>query len=359
MQRGAQPVKMTEVAEAAQVSTAVVSRIMNRDPTLRVRPETRQRVLAIAEALEYVPNAAARALRLATSGALCLVVHEVTTPLHAEILLGAQRRAAEAGFVVLLGDADELAGNRRAYENQLLSRVDGVIIHSSGLTLDTPLVQLATRRLPAVAINLRVEGGIGSVTLDDRTSVRTAVDHLLSLGHNWIGFLGGPSGSLHGTVRHQAVTQALQQAGLKLPRQWSVTGSWSVEGGQKATEELLKRTGLPGERGPSTTGSRRRQPTALVVANVMAAIGALSTLRQAGVRVPEDLSVVAIHDTWFTHATVPSLTTVKTPLLELGRAAVDVLLDMIDGQHPQDRVVTRPAPYLVERQSTAGPPGLP
>jgi LacI family transcriptional regulator len=329
------------VAKAAGVSPAIVSRVINDDQSLRVRPDTRRRVLSAAKALEYTPNRAARALRLASSGALCLVAHHVAHPLHGETLRGAQMRAGRAGYVVLLGDAEELAHNPQSYENLLAARrVDGLVLHLSGGSSDARLRRLAEARLPTVLINSRMRGR-GSVILDDEAAAALAAEHLLELGHTRIGFVSGITASDRSQRRRRGLEAVLEQHGLELRPDWILDGGWDEPAGHRAVVRLLR---------------RRSRPTAIVVANVLAGIGALAACRERGVEVPRDLSVVAIHDTWFTDHTNPPLTTVKTPLQEMGAAAVDLLVEMLNGGGRRSIVLREPPAELMLRASTGRPP---
>jgi len=314
---------------------------MNRDDTLRIRADTRQRVLQAAEGLGYTPNVAARALRLATSGALCLVVYDVAHPLHAEVLRGARMKADKSGYVVLLGDAEELAENPLSYENLLSSRrVDGVVLHLSGRSVDARLRRVAEARVPSVLVNSRTRGESGSVIIDDEATAALATEHLLKLGHTRVGFVSGVAASDRSRRRLRGVEQVLEARELELKPEWIYTGGWDEPAGHEAVGRLLQ---------------QRHRPTAVVVANVMAGIGALAACRDHGLSVPHDLSVVAIHDTWFTEHTNPPLTTVKTPLKEMGSAAVELLIEMLNGGARRTVVVRNPAPKLALRSST-GPP---
>lgn len=328
---------VADVAKAAKVSPAIVSRVINDDQSLRIRPETRARVLRAAKTLDYTPNGAARALRLASSGALCLVAHHVAHPLHGETLRGAQMRADRAGYVVLLGDAEELAHNQQSYENLLSSRrVDGLILHLSGGAADAPLRQFAEARLPTVLINSRMRGR-GSVILDDEAAAALAAEHLLGLGHTKIGFVTGNPVSDRSQRRRRGLELVLEQHRLALKPEWVLAGGWDEPAGHESVLRLL---------------AGRRRPTAIVVANVLAGIGALAACRERGVEVPRELSVVAIHDTWFTDHTNPPLTTVKTPLHEMGAAAVDLLVEMLNGGQRRSIVLREPPPELMLREST-------
>jgi DNA-binding LacI/PurR family transcriptional regulator len=330
---------ISDVARLAEVTPAVVSRVLNDDEKLRIRAETRQKVLDAAQVLDYTPNGVARGLALARSGALALIVHNIGNPLHAETVQGAQRRAQGARWALLLADAEELVDNVTAYKDILESRrVDGVILHVGGLPGDESLKRLAQSRLPSVLINSQLGGVVSSVTLQDEAATRLAVDYLLGLGHREIAFFCGTPGSAQSERREREFNRALKRARITPRPEWIIEGGWDESSGRRAMRQLM---------------SMARRPTAILGGNVMASIGALATARELGVRVPDDLSVIAIHDTWVAEHTWPPLTAVRLPLRQLGEVAVDVVLDMLKGGARRDVVVADPGPELIVRASTA------
>ena len=328
-----------DVGEAAGVTAAVVSRVLNGDETLRVRPETRARVIAAAKALDYTPNTSARALRLASSSAICLVVTDIANPIHAATLQGAQASAARSERVVLLADGEEFIANGDRLRTMVDSRrVDGFVIHLSGAKGDRSLHRLLAPRLPTVVMNSRVGGLAGSVSLDDAAGAQLATEHLLELGHERIAMVTGVAGSDRSQRREQGVIKALADRGLSLPTEWLVEGGFAASLGHTAGARLL---------------CGRRRP--VVVANVMAAIGVLAAARDLGIVVPTELSVVALLDTWFCEHTAPPLTVVDLPIREMGEAAVDLLVRMIGGKPRESIVLRDPPPRLIVRRSTAPP----
>lgn len=332
---------LRDVAEEAGVSPAIASRVLNDDPSVRVRQETRERVRAAAATMGYVPHAVARSLRGARSGAIGLVMHGLDSPINVDVLAGAQSRCARAGYVTLLAEAEELAEN----DSQLRSfvargRLDGVILHS-GYGHEDRLVEAISSSVPAVLVNADDDRQLPTVRIDDPAASRVATEHLLSLGHREIAFVAGPEGSQTSDRRQSGYRTALDRAGLARGAD-VVHGGWWPESGAAATREILERT---------------RRPTALVVVNAVTAAGVVSALRDASVRVPDQISVVTIHDSWFVEHLAVALTAVRLPLHELGSAAAALLIEAIDGRTPKNDVfITEPAPELVLRRSTAAPP---
>jgi DNA-binding LacI/PurR family transcriptional regulator len=330
------------VAAAAGVTAAVVSRVLNGDEKLRVRQETRERVLEAARTLRYTPNSSARSLRMASSGAICLVVNDVGNPLHEPTLRGAQSSAEESRRVVLLADANEFRRHPDRLRELVDSRrVDGLLMHLSGADSDRSMVSVAAARLPTVVINSKTRGPAGSVTLDDAAAARLATTHLLELGHERIATIAGVAGSDRTRRRQQGVEAALEAHGMTLRPDWLIEGGFDEPGGHAAGKRLLER----GER-----------PTAVVVANVMAGVGVLAACAELAVSVPQELSVIALLDTWFCDHTNPPLTVVDLPMREMGASAFELLLQMIEGKPRRSVVLKDPSPTLVVRKSTARPP---
>jgi LacI family transcriptional regulator len=335
------PARLADVATAAGVGTSIVSRVLNGDPTVSIRPQTRDRILAAARELNYRPNAFARGLKLARTMTIGLVIPNLAYPVNAEIIRGAERRAAAVGYVVLLADSEEFLQAGEAFERMLRERrVDGLLIASASTR--EPVVQaLARESLPFVLVNRRVPHVGPSVTVDDAGGMRLGVEHLLALGHRGIAHIAGPEDADTARRRLAGFRAAMQAARLRVPAPYVTTASYDEKGGFVAMEQLL---------------SQPVRPTAVTVWSLGAAIGALAAARRHGVAVPNELSVVGFHDAPIAEFLDPPLTTVLMPLREMAERSVDCLLAMVDGQVAED-IVVETAPTLIERASTAAPPG--
>lgn len=330
-------VSITMVAREAGVTPAVVSRVLNGDATLRVRDETRARVLAAAERLDYTPNQAARSLRRSRANALGLAVHDMSNPLYGEIVQGAQRAASEAGFALLLADVSSLArGDAAARASIRGGAIDGLLLQRAGVPADRVILQTASKHVPVVLVNDRSRT-LASVAFDDVRGSYVATRHLVDLGHRSIGYLNiGRTGRASGRV--QGWRTALREAGLTPGP--VVDALHTIESGERGMAELAAGAELP---------------TGLVVGNVLTAIGAMTAARSLGIRVPEDLSVVAYHHVEFAAHVTPTLTTVRMPMAEVGARSVQLLLDQLEGGEPRQVVVDDPPPELMVRGSTAPP----
>ncbi|GAA1488006.1 substrate-binding domain-containing protein [Brachybacterium sacelli] len=323
------------------MSSAIASRVLNADPHVRVREETRQRIQDAAQSLGYVPHSLARSLRGARAGAIGLVMHGLDSPINVDVLAGAHARCAQSGYVTLLAEAEDLAEDDSRLRAFLArGRLDGVILHS-GYGHDDRLLDAISRSVPAVLVNADDDREAPTVRVDDAAATTLAVSHLLELGHREITFIAGPHGSQTSDRREQGYRSALDRADLG-DRTDVVHADWSADSGMQAVQEILRRPSLP---------------TGLIVANAVTAAGVLSALRDAAVQVPDSISVITIHDSWFLPHLSVALTAVRLPLQALGAAAATLLIDTIDGRDAaQDAFITDPGPELVLRKSTGSPP---
>ena len=333
--------RLADVARAAGVGTSIASRVLNGDPTVSIRAETRQRILEAARELNYRPNAMARGLRLARTMSLGIIINLAYYYENAEILVAVERAAAAAGYVTLIADTADFVSRGEAYRRLLLERrVDGLLIASIFVS-DEFVRELRAEGVPFVVVNRRVAGVDPSVTVDDALGMRMAVDHLVGLGHSRIGYVAGPADVDPASRRLEGFRAGMRAAGLRVPARL-------VKPCLVDDESVLAATGaLLAEKPP---------PTAIAVWSPTAAVPALSLARRLGIRVPGQLSVIAYNDSPIAGYLAPPLTTVHMPLAEMARGAVACLLDGIGGGAPASFVVRTP-PVLVERESTGPVPG--
>jgi DNA-binding LacI/PurR family transcriptional regulator len=334
---GRQRVRLVDVATASGVTKSVASRVLNADPTLNVRPKTRDRVLAAARELGYQPHAGARALAGAESRALALLIPDLTNPVYSRIIRGAYEQAHRHGYVLLLA---EDTANQQADESftELVEtgRVDGLLIASARPA--HPLIgspRLA--RVPHVFVNREVPGSGRNVGMDLPAASATAVRYLHDLGHRTIGMVSGPS-ELE-PARARTAGYVAEMTSLGLDPNAVAHGAFSEQGGAEAATELLNSN-------PSLT--------AIYASTLGQAVGVLHAARAHGRRIPGDLSVIAYDDLPLADYLAPPLTTIAMPLLELGAAAVTAVLAQLGGQPPRDiRVNT--VPTVIERGSSWPP----
>jgi LacI family transcriptional regulator len=333
-------VRLIDVAEAAGVTVSTASRVLNGDPTVSARPETRARISEAAAQLSYIPNALARGLRQARTMTIGLVLPDVAYAVNADIIRGAERRAAAEGYVVLIADAAEFGPTGIAYERLVMEgRVDGLLVASS-VVGESALDSLRDLPLPVVHVNRRGGKSGVSVSLDDERGIALAVDHLAELGHTRFGHIAGPPEIDTARRRRAGFIARIREHGLAAGPRYVPRTALNEAGGFEAMNRLL---------------ATRRPPTAVVSSSFASAVGAMSAIASAGLRVPEDVSVVGFHDAPIGGYLNPGLTTVRMPLAEMAEAAVQTLRLLMDGSDAHDVVVETPVPQLVVRDSTAPP----
>jgi LacI family transcriptional regulator len=300
---------------------------------------TRERIENAARQLDYHPNFAARALKFSRTNVVALVVPDLTNAIFSELMRGVEEAAAELGYMVLLARAESLQPASATMAKLVgEGRVDGVLVQVGDNTTPEDLAGILDGRVPAVLINSRREDHVGSVILPDEAGVAVAVRHLVELGHTAIGLVNGLPTTDSAARQRTGFDQAMAAAGLAVTAELVTALGYDPQQGRAAMRILAA---LP------------ERPTALVVANVNAALGLLVEARALGIRVPDDLSIVAIHDAWTAEIAWPPLTTVRMPLYELGKVSMTAIFDRIRSETIDDVVVTGPAPILVPRQSTA------
>ncbi|HEX6686836.1 MAG TPA: LacI family DNA-binding transcriptional regulator [Candidatus Limnocylindrales bacterium] len=327
---------ISDVAALAKVDRSVVSRLINDDPRLNIRDTTRQRVLDAIEMLGYRPHAGARSLRTARTQTLGLLIPDFANPVYAEIIKGAERAAAKVGSVLVTGSATGAGANTGVYLDLLgHGRVDGLLL-AGGTMSASQQDELARIRLPWLVINQAGPGKRRYIALDDQKAAALAVTHLVGLGHRRIAHIGGPRGSDTARRRRNGYLHALRQAGLEPDPALLVTAEYTPEGGAKAMTHLLQSSA---------------PPTAVFVATVASAIGALHAAYEMSIAIPAQVSVIAVHDLPLAASLIPPLTTVRMPLQHLGARAVEMLLDE-DPNEDIREVVSEPI-ELVVRESTA------
>jgi LacI family transcriptional regulator, repressor for deo operon, udp, cdd, tsx, nupC, and nupG len=323
---------MIEVAAAAGVSVATVSRALQR-PEL-VTEKTRRRVHEAIRRLDYTPNAQARTLRTAQTKLIIAMVADIANPFFSEIIRGIEQVAYENGYSVLLGDTQNIASREQAYADMIAAKqADGLIT----LIPHVPRMQIQGR-LPFVnACECVKDRSITCIGVDNVLGAVAAVNHLVTLGHHHIGFVSGPAASPLTSDRRRGYELALREAGIALDEGLIASGDFSAESGLAAVEILL---------------ARKSRFTALFCSNDEMAIGAIRALKSARLRVPEDVSVVGFDDIRFAKYTDPPLTTVAQPKNELGREAMNLLMEILSGGDAPTRKRVLPTD-LVVRGSTA------
>jgi LacI family transcriptional regulator, galactose operon repressor len=338
------PVTLVEVAARAGVSPATVSRVLNGN--YPVAESTRQRVQQAVRELDYVVNAHARALLHSTSGIVGVVLNDASDPFFAGIARGIQSAAAETSRLSIICNSEGSPEQEFAFLDMLRGhRADAVVLVGAAPEDEEYREQATTRanglrthgtRLVLCGRPSPSEGAPGDVVAIDNEGGSAAItQHLIGRGHRHIAYLTGPEGRTTTTTRLAGFRSAMAEAGVAVDESLVVHGDFSRGSGLAAVEALL---------------SDQRRFTAVLAANDLVAAGAVTALRTAGLRVPEDVSVAGYDDLPTAVDVWPNLTTVHVPLEEIGRKAIELAFGGT-GTHTSVMVPT----HVVVRESVAPP----
>ena len=329
-------IKLEDVAELAGVSASTVSRVVNEPDMVKVA--TRARVEDAIRRLGYRPSRVARRLRVkcGQSTLIGLVIPDLQNPFFADLARGVEDAAQSQGYTVLIGNADEDAEKERRYlEVMGAESVDGVILPPSSES-SPAAEELLRNGTPVVCVDRRLKKLKVDVALVDNVrGAYDAVEHLLGLGHRRIGFIRGKPHLSTSQERLDGYRSALADHGIELDRSLLRSGDSRQASGASLAEEII---------------SEAHPPTALLVGNSMMTLGALEAIQRAGMRIPHDIAVVGYDDMPWALAVTPQLTVVRQPGYELGRRAMDLLLQRI--RYPGgNTAVVMLQPELVVRAS--------
>lgn len=328
---------LTELAHELGLSPSTISRALSR-PDL-VAEATRQKVLMAVKAYGYTPNAIARSLRKGETRTIGVVVSDIENPFYSAVVRAVECVAANHGYSCVICNADENA-DKEAQALSLLNelRVSGIIHASTGTNLIT-LHKLQNEGLPIVDID-RASGlkGVDTVLVDNALGARLAATHLLELGHKRNAVITGPLHLTTGHDRLKGFQDALEAAGESLPGHYIEIGDFREASGYRATLALLE---LP------------TPPTALFVTNNEMMAGALAALRERGLRIPQDMSLISFDDVRWAKYVEPPLTIIAQPTEQLGVKAAKLLFERLQGRLEPITCVL--APELVKRGSCAFP----
>lgn len=325
---------MLDVAQLSGVSYQTVSRVINDHPY--VSDDTRQKVQEAIEALNYRPNKAATKLRSKLSKTIAIILYGSWFNGPVQIALNVEMAAKTSGFDVILSNVTETEQQvTEALEHVKDWGVDGVVVVLPADGLPIKKIQSICGEIPVVFIDSTHSKRVPSVVLDDASGTRHIVEYLIKLGHQKFCEISGPLNWYSAQIRHQTCLDVLNQHNLPTPIH--VESNWTTPGGYQATRRLL-------EQGNSFT--------AIIAANDSMAIGAYRALHQAGLSVPDDVSVVGFDDIPESAYLTPPLTTIRHNFIQLGTVGFESLLTLMDD--PDANVEQKMiAPYLVIRESTA------
>lgn len=328
---------LTEVALAAKVSPMTASRAINNRSG--VSSKTKAHVLKVAADMGYVVNRAAQKLSGGRSHIIGVVATDINDPFNSALVASAGEAAWAAGYEILVYPHFEREKRPSGSVIQLLRQIsDGVI---ALLPLEYGyLGDIASTHIPVITVEH--SGRISefpSIASDSYDGARMAMRHLVELGHRRIAFITGDERLASAEDRHRAYLESVAQYGLARDRSLVVTGDFSLTAGFSATRKLL---------------SLKKPPTAIFAANDMSAFGAINAVREAGLSVPDDVSIVGFDDITAASQFYPPLTTIRQPIHQMGRSAVNTLLALIAGIEPALPQITLPTEIVI-RASTGVP----
>ena len=333
-------VTIQDVATRSGVSISTVSRVVT--GTVAVEPATAERVREAITALGYRPNLLARSFRRRVTQTIGLLVPDNSNPFFAEVARTIEDAGFAEGYSVVLCNSDLSAVKQETYIDVLLAkRVDGLILASTGLIptvdRDAAVGRIVDAGVPCVVVDRDLgEMPVDQVLVGNDQGGYLAAEHLIDLGHRHIACLAGPSDVTPSAGRIAGFRRALADTGLDVAAEGLMRGNGRPDGGAAAMQQLLERDS---------------DVTAVFAFNDQMAIGVIGALQRAGLRVPEDISVVGFDDIPQSAAIFPALTTVAQPIAEMGTTGVRLLLDRIARCNaPRQRVQL--ATWLIVREST-------
>lgn len=326
-----------DIAKRANVSTATVSRVLNNNPGVRER--TRKQVEAAMQEANYVPSAIARGLVNQSNHTLGVLIPDILNPYYSEIIKSIESETTQAGFDLFLCITNEENGRVEYYIDQMIKRRNaGLIILSTQIT-NRQLLQNAKRSMKLVSVEADIEG-VPLLGVQNDEGTEKMVQYLIDLGHRDIAFMGYNYHLSAIKARLDGYKAALESRGLPVRQDLILSGTPSGDPGYHLMKRLL---------------ARREYPTAVHCINEYLAAGAFRAIYEAGLRIPEDISLSGFDDLLISKLLCPRLTTVDTSTQALGRAAAEILIQSIMYENVDSDQVTRFPATLVVRESTSGP----
>lgn len=343
-------VTIRDVAKESGFSSTTVSIVLNNAPLARYIPSvTKKKIERAAEKLGYRPNQFARSLRSKRSHTVGVMVFDMTDPFCTLILRGIENTLYQASYLPILTDVHNEGSRFERYLEMLLDRrIEALIVVANWVFLDINLLaDLEKSSIPTAMIGCELEtDSISSLIVDNELGGRYALEHLHSLGHRKIAIIRGPKALTDSSPRWRGIRKFAKECGLELDQNLlldlpeSRDPLSSFESGYKLTEDLIR---------------QKRSFTAMLAFDDMSAFGAIRALNRAGIRVPDQCSVIGFDDVSTSAIYSPSLTTVRQPMEAMGASAVGIVVDGINAVLEKREVSAthrKVAPELVVREST-------
>ncbi len=327
-----------DVAKKAGVSVATVSRVLNGSPL--VTESARRKVLRAIKELNYQPNRAAQRLRAGRSHVIGLIISDIQNPFFTSVVRGIEDVAYQQGYSLVLCNSDEDPEKEKLYLNVMRSEEVAGVILASASEANPQVDDLIAHNIPVVAIDRQIDDRpIDSVLAANIDGARAAVSHLIEQGHRRIGFIGLPLTRTPGKERYEGYQRALRDHQLPVSPEYVRIADAKQPGGYASTRDLL---------------TQQAYVTALFVANNLMTLGALDAIRERGLKIPDDISIIGFDDMPWANLLQPPLTAIAQPTYELGRHAAELLLSRLKERN-QPVVHEHLETQLIVRGSTRPP----
>lgn len=330
-------VTIKDISKLAEVSIATVSKVLNGDYS-KVSEETKDRVLRVADELNYRPNMLARGLVSQKFNMIGLIIPDISNPYYADMARGMSDEALRFGYNAMISNTDEVHTREvSCIQSMAEYSVAGVVLVGNVKTARENTDLLRRFRIPYVGVENYFEGMEYCVYVDNFTGSYKAVSHLIKRGHTQIAYISGLGTSANKDERLRGFQEAMADNNLEVSPYLVEYGGFNFESGYKKTSQLLGR-GIPF--------------TAIACGNDLIALGAFRAIREHRKRIPEDISLVGFDDVYLSTTMEPRLTTVKQPAYEIGVYAIKMLLDRIEKRPPTEKIKCF-EPFLVERDTVS------
>jgi len=311
-------VTIKDIATMANVSVATVSRVFN-NKSKGVGDETRKRILALIEQYNYQPSAVAKGLVTKKSNIIGLIIPDMTNPFYPKLAKGVEDEAHEKGYHIILCDGNNSEEKEASYLDFLNEHyVTGIIYNNFNNISKNILNKILNSSLPFVSIDSKLDvTGCKNVYLDNQKAMYDLIQYLIDMGHRRIGFITGPLDSYSTNERYKGYVKVLEDNQIVIDETLIIKGNYVLQEGYSAMGKLIE---------------RNTNMTVVACCNDLMAIGAMEKLKDEGINVPEEISLVGFDNIDMTRVVTPKLTTIDQPSYEMGRESARMIIDMIEGK---------------------------